>query len=167
VVRKNVAVCHDGGVEEEDQASPGSRAVLIVAAVAVLALVVATIVAIVFRSPTDIMPGTPEATAQDYANALIEGDEAAAIGLLSADLQEECTIGDLRNAYVPESVRVHLVETVVDGEAAEVEMRVEEGGGGLGDGYDYRVTLTMERQAGDWVITEPPWPIEYCAEVSR
>jgi hypothetical protein len=126
--------------------------------------VVATVVALIVRDPAEFDPGTPEATAQAYAQAVIDGDETAAMGYLTAELEDECTRSELGSAYVPESVRVGLAATRIEGDTAEVDLTIEEGGGGLGDDYTHEVTLYMVRSGDTWLISEAPWPMEYCAE---
>lgn len=150
-----------------EQARAQSRSVLIVAVAAVAVLVVVTVVALAVRSPTEFEPGTPEATAQGYVQAVVDDDATTAIGYLSEALKETCTPSDFRTTYIPESLRVTLSATAIEGETAEVDLNIEEGGGGLGGSYDYDVTLYMARQDGAWVISEPPWPIEFCGEEDR
>ncbi|RPI23979.1 MAG: hypothetical protein EHM57_03275 [Actinobacteria bacterium] len=147
----------------EQEVGAESRTVLIVGVVAIVVLAVATVVALVVRPPAEFDPGTPEATAQAYAQAVIDGDETAAMEHLTPELQEECTPSELRTAWVPETVRVLLAATTIDGDLAEVDLTIEEGGG-LGIEYRQEVTLNMEHMGDDWLIAEAPWPMEYCAE---
>lgn len=145
-----------------------SGTVLTVVAAAAVVLAAATIVAIAVRAPSEFDQGTPEAVAQGYVQAVIDGDALEAIDHLSTGLRERCTVGELRSAYVPESLRVRLTGVDVLDDRAEVDLAVEEGtGAGLGDGYGYEVTLFMERADRSWVISEAPWPIEYCDEGER
>jgi hypothetical protein len=141
----------------------GSRAVLWLAAVAILVVIVALAIIAAMRSPADFDAGSPEAAAQSYLQALLDGDERSAHEHLSLRLQEECSITEIRNAWLPESVRVTLTETVVAGDTAEVELIMIEGSSDpFGGGTEYDVTLVLTRAADGWLISEPPWPIEHC-----
>ena len=110
--------------------------------------------------------GSPEAAVQDYVDAMIEGDEAAAHEYLSADLQAECSVGDLREYQAgADNVRVSLRSITIDGSEADVEVTItEDSGGDLfgGGGYRFDETFTLSSVADAWVISERPWPIFFC-----
>jgi hypothetical protein len=148
---------------EERPTQVRSRAVLWAAAAAFLVIIVAVAVIAATRSPAEFDAGTPEAVAQSYLQTLLDGDERAAHAHLSEQLQAACTITELREAWVPESVRITLTETALLDDTAEVELIVIEGSTDpFGGGGTHDVTLVLHHESDAWVISEPPWPIEYC-----
>ncbi len=138
------------------------------AAVVVGLLVVVTVGVLAFRQPLALTEGTPEATVQAYVQAVIDGDEDAAVALLHADL--ECDARHLGDAHIGDDVRVTLHETEVDDATAEIEVVVTTvSGNGPFDVYEYdeRYRFELVRQDGQWVITHRPWPYAACGEVTR
>jgi hypothetical protein len=148
---------------EERPTQVRSRAVLWVAASAFLVIIVMAAVVAVTRSPSAFDAGTPEAAAQSYLQALLDGDERAAHAYLSEELQAACTLTELRNTWMPESVRITLTETTLLDGTAEVDLIVIEGSTDpFGGGGTYDVTLVLDHAGDEWIISEPPWPIEHC-----
>lgn len=156
----------DTGEREASSSRPAGATILVAAGIGlVVAIAVAALVA-ANRDPPALEEGSPEALVQAFVDAIIEGDESAAHGYLSVEMQEECSIRDLReNQERSDNVRVALRSVAVDGEEANVEVRItEDAGGGLlgGDGYSYEETFTLTRAGDAWVISERPWPIYHC-----
>jgi predicted nicotinamide N-methyase len=148
---------------EERPTQVRSRAVLWVAAWAFLVIIVAVAIVAATRSPSEFEAGTPEAAAQAYLQALLDGDERTAHGHLSEQLQTRCSVTELRHAWRPESLRITLTDTVRFDDTAEVELIVIEGSTDpFGGGGEYDITLVMQHTENAWVISEAPWPIEYC-----
>ena len=135
---------------------------LLVIGVVVVLLVVVTLAVLALQEPTTYDASTPEGVAQRYVQAVIDRDEDAAAGYLDDD--QACDEADLRLAYVPESIRIVLRETRIDGDGAEVDLAITQGGG-LGAGFTEEATLVMASTPDGWRISEPPWPMYYCEDV--
>ncbi len=141
--------------------SPGRG--LVVGGIAVALLIGVTALIAVGRRPVEYPAGSPESTVQAYAQAVINGDEDAAVALLSTD--EECDADDLADAYVSDDVRITLRNAEIEGDRAEVEVTVSiTSGQGPFDTYEYDQNhrFELERSDGRWLITERPWPWASC-----
>jgi hypothetical protein len=115
------------------------------------------------RFTADYDPGTPEGTVQAYLQAVTTGDYAEAATFL--DPSGDCDVDDLDRAGVPDSARVYLVRTEVEGDAATVtvEITLPSGGGpfdtaGVSETHLFRLV----RSGGDWRLTGTPWPLYTC-----
>lgn len=134
-------------------------------AAALLAALVAALVVIALQSPTEFDPATPEGVAQRYVRALVDGDTRTAAALLDERLG--CSSSDFRHMWVGESMAARLVAAHVDGDSVEVDLVISEGTADpFGGGWQFPVTLVMERRAGEWLISEIPWPIYACEGVA-
>ena len=119
------------------------------------------------RGETEFPPDSPEGTVQRYVRA-IEAEDAVAIrDTLSPAARDRCQVPDIRNNLrYPDDrdLRVTLRDTSLDGDRAEVKVRVTEttGSGPFDSGsYDHDETFDLVRVNGAWLIDGPTWPI-YC-----
>jgi hypothetical protein len=140
-----------------------SRRILTAVGAVVAALIVVAIVLAV-RPPPVFDPTTPQGTAQRYYQAIQDGDEDAALGLLAEDLAERCDVYRLYPWFDRRSdtaISVVILATEVDDNGATVDVRVAEtyGNEPFGRGtYRHDETLHMERSDGGWLIVGIPWP---------
>lgn len=138
---------------------------VVIGAVAVVLIAVAIVVAI--QPPNEFDPGTPEGTAQGYYQAILDGDEDLALSYLDEDLLANCSAYEL-GYFTPESARVVIAKTEIDGDEARVDVVITEtwGKGPFGGGSStFDETLTMTRSGETWVISRIPWPIDmFCHE---
>lgn len=130
----------------------------------VLALVVGAL--LLRHDVAHLDPGTPEGTAQGYLRAVVDGDRREALEYLTPELREACRHPAGR-MWVPESARITLAGTHVDGSSAEVDVVVTRFGepglfGATADSHD--VTLYLERSGEGWAIATAPWPLWTCEE---
>ncbi|MEA2023041.1 MAG: hypothetical protein U9N79_01985 [Actinomycetota bacterium] len=137
-----------------------SRIVLmIIGGVAIVLIAVAIVVAV--QPPHEFDPGTPEGTVQAYFQAILDGDEDLALSYLEEDLTTDCSTHELQ--YVtPDSARVVIEQTEIDGDEASVDVVITEtwGEGPFGGGSNtFDETLIMTRDGETWVISQIPWPI--------
>ncbi|MEA2000962.1 MAG: hypothetical protein U9N84_03620 [Actinomycetota bacterium] len=113
-------------------------------------------------------PGTPEATAQAYIQALFEEDTDTAFGYLSPELQAKCEPKDIELWWVRRADSASFDEVRSDGDHAEIELRLKSSDYDLGifpfDNYDYsrETELELDRLDGEWVITDATWPLAGC-----
>jgi len=115
------------------------------------------------RATPDLKPGTPEGVVQEYLKAVFAGDYPAAASHLSPSLG--CDASGLAASYVPESARIVLDHSDVNGDHAVVTVNVTEGtGGGPFDsgGYSHTERLTVQRESGVWKITGSAWLLSSC-----
>lgn len=153
-------------MNEKTSRMPGTPILIGIGLLVVLAAVVA--IALTGDSIRAYGPGTPEATAQAYVQALFEEDIDKAHGYLSHDLQTKCDPEDLDLWWVRDADSATFDEIRRDGEHAEIELRLKSRDYDLGiflfDSYDYsqETELELDRLDGEWVITDATWPLAGC-----
>ncbi len=137
---------------------------LIAILVVVAVLVIVAIVVVSTRgTPQPLDPGTPERAVQDYTTAVIDGDRAAAAGLLDTSWREDCE--GMGYELMATDVRITLVDSRVHGGTATVTVSVQTGlnGGPFGgSGYEYEDVFQLNRVDGDWLIASAPWELAFC-----
>lgn len=136
-----------------------SIGVILVGAVALIAVLGG-------RRIVDYEPGTPEASAQSYVQAMLDRDFDLAHGYLASELQDQCEPYWLE-PYVAESIVVTFGDARVDGNSATIEARLastdfqpepfafEE--------PDIDAWLLLEQRNGDWRTVHADWPLYGCA----
>lgn len=136
----------------------------------VLAALVGVVVVLAFvagvvasrRQVVALDSGTPEGVAQAYIRAVLDDDLAAAAALLSP--ASGCAIADTARS-MPDTVRVVLESTVVDGAAAVVTLRVtdSEGEGPFAASpRSHTERVTLARADGAWLVTGSSWLLPGC-----
>ena len=142
-----------------------SRQLLWALAVVVVVTLLAGALAGALRAPTTMPEGTPQRTVQAYVEAIRDRDYETAASYLTPDLARRCEFGDLPPAAVREPLTVGLDDVEVDGERAEVTVRLRS------DASEpplpifespYREHFVLVRRDGDWLIDEDPWPVHFC-----
>ena len=138
-----------------------------------LALLVALIVAAVVASgrTTERYPtGSPEATVQQYFEALIDDRPDDALAFLHDDLRDRCDrdfgprINDLRVSRVVLD-DVELGRNDSEADTARVRVRITQNWGNSIFGPDestFTETITLTLGDDGWRITRPPWPYFDC-----
>ena len=138
-----------------------------VAVVAVMALSI--VVAIVADGEQEFDAGTPEATAQGYLRALRDRDAAAAVGLFTSELRSRCDAEQVRESYrYGRDFRATIRGTHEGDSVTEVDVRItEQQGEPLFGSSEYRhdEIFVLEREDGEWRISEPPWPLFSCSRI--
>ncbi len=133
---------------------------MVIGGVAVVLVAAAVVVAV--QPPQEFDPGTPEGTAQAYYQAILDGDEDLALSYLDEDLLAGCSRYEL--GYItPESARVVIARTEIDGDEARVDVVITEtwGEGPFGGGSNtVDETLIMTRSGDGWLISRTPWPVD-------
>lgn len=133
------------------------------------ALVVAALAGMLLLRPgvEQFEAGSPEAAVQGYLEAVLDGDHRAALEYLTPELRDACR-SEVRHAWVPDSARVTLAGTHVEGGRAEVDVVVTElrPPGPFGpESHSVDVTLFLERADERWAISAAPWPVWTCGEL--
>ena len=134
------------------------------------AVILVAIIGIALLAGSDVTeydPGTPEAAAQNYLQALIDEDYTTAHALLSPRLQIRCRDYELSREYGPEMDRVvfedvrHLdTSTVITLRITTLGYSAEPLPSVMRDEIDSR--LVLEQFDGDWRIVDADWPLDYC-----
>jgi hypothetical protein len=150
-----------------------SKAWLLGGAVFLGALLLGSVIVALLDEAEPLAEGTPEAAVQRYLTATEDQDYKLAYGLLSATLRDECTLEQFYGGSpAPESrigdSRITLEETRTVDDTAFVTVRVAHlsGGGPFGteeSSFEHRFTL--KREAGEWRLSEYPWPYFQCGSV--
>lgn len=152
---------HAGGMND----TRGPDRVLLIGAIVVAVIVVgAALVALTRSEPATLDPSSPEGTAQQYVQAVLDGDNATAQDLL---LEDDCQPGP--RYFGDETVRARLVDSQVDGEMATVEIELVFSGGNPlfgGYGYEDHAQIRLEMTEEGWRVGPDSWPYFPC-EVDR
>ncbi len=146
---------------------PGTSVLIAIGAVIVLA--VASIALLGGRNVAEYAPGSPEAAAQAYVQALFDGDSDAAYAMLSPELQRHCRAleTDLgwtdSSAAVFENVRTRAgrvtIDVVLTGTGFEPgRLPIDQI-----DQHEIDSQLSIEKSDGEWRIVAGDWPLYRCA----
>ena len=136
--------------------------VVVLGSVAVIAIVAAVLAAT--REAPTYDRDTPEGVVQAYVAALINGENEDAARFLAPE--NSCDVSDLDQAYLPEEVRVVLLETEVAADTATVDVEVVMVADDLFGAEEYAEehTFRLTENGGEWLITGQPWPVYHCVE---
>ena len=131
-----------------------------------LAVLVAVAIVLALQPPDQFDAGTPEATVQDYLQAVIDSDQTAAAGLMTPELVKRCGTDLSQIRRSPENFRAVIIDTEPLGDDLIVNIEITEGSGSglLGDSWSFDESLILIQVGDEWLIAEAPWPI-YCGEV--
>ena len=142
----------------------------IVAAVALVVLLVASVVVAVLEREEPFEAGTPEAAVQDLLRAVEEEEFETAYGLLSAELREDCSAEQVfgmpfhvRNQF--DENRITLEQTNEVGGATFVTVRVssfQRDGPFGGSENSFLQRYALRRVDDQWRFVEFPWPLFRC-----
>lgn len=133
---------------------------LIIVAVAIVAVLSST------KSTVVMDPSTPAGSVQAYLKAVLVGKDAEAATWLAPG--GVCTVTDIDRAYIVDTARVLLVDSITTGSAADVRVRVEiPSGSPLGDVMTEDHTIRLIKSGGRWLITGIPWPLYNCGMYTK
>jgi len=147
---------------------------LVVLGVAVAAIVVASVAVAVLLGDEEqtFAEGTPEAVVQTYLRTVRDRDPAAAAALFTEDLRGRCDADELRQPYYSDrgfhaTIRnTYTRRDTRDGDDLRVvDVRISQAGDGgpFGSGaHQHDHVVVLMSVDGSWLISGPPWPIEYC-----
>ena len=89
----------------------------------------------------------------------------SALALFTPELRSRCSAEELWRSSLSESdFSVRIRETTEHEQVTEINVRIAIGGGDspFGGGHDVDRVMVLEREDGEWRITEPPWPLSRC-----
>ncbi len=130
-------------------------------------MLVTSVVTVLSRGDGESLAvGTPERAVQDYLIAIDEGDYATAYGLLTPDLQSNCSRPEFeRSIYRREtSPRVRLDEVTRTSTGAEVTVRITEtySAQPIPSESSFTQRFLLEEVGGLWKLSAPSWPTPAC-----
>lgn len=151
-----------------EEASPRAGTPILIGIGIVVLIALLITVALARGDVRTYEPGTPEATAQAFIQALFDEDTETAHSYLSPGLQVRCEPEDFDTWWVNSADSASFDETRVDGDHAEIEVRLMSNDYEFGilpfDNYDYsrETELELGLLNGEWVITNATWPLAGC-----
>jgi hypothetical protein len=139
------------------------RSVLVVGgAIAALIVIALIVVLAVPDRPTEYPPGSPEAAFQGFYEAWESHDLDGAYARLSSDIRSDVTPADYRRMDSETSwardqdQRVVLLDAVVTGDRATLELRIDQFSAGAlgGERYSRSQTVPLVRENGAWYVDQ-------------
>lgn len=136
-------------------------------------LVIAVVLATLFTSGSaskNLDPSTPAGTVQSYLSAVLKGNYEKAAQFISSE--SSCDVQDLDRVYTVDTARVDLVKTEIDGEHAQVWVKVDYPSGApfdpMFDGVRVEDHTFRLLQVNDhWLLTGIPWPLYDCGVITK
>jgi len=147
----------------------------IVAAVALVLLLVASVIVAALESEEPFEAGTPEAAVQDFLRAVEEDELETAYGLLSAELREECSAEQVFSVsfgyrHQFDQNRITLEQTSEVGGSTLVTVRVasfQRDGPFGGSENSFLQRYALRRMDDQWQFVDFPWPLFQCGPPKR
>jgi len=140
----------------------------VLAVIVVLTFSLAAVAAILTSSKEtkNYAPNTPEGVVQLFLKDVIEGKNEDAARYFS--MTTTCDATDIDRSWIPDTVRVNLTNTQIEGDRAYIDVAVDMNQGQLfGDMYTEKHNFRLVRESGAWKILGIPWPLYSCDEVNK
>ncbi len=140
----------------------------VLAVIVVLTFSLAAVPAILTSSKeaNNYAPNTPEGVVQLFLKDVIEGKNEDAARYFS--MTTTCDATDIDRSWIPDTVRVNLTNTQIEGDRAYIDVAVDMNQGQLfGDMYTEKHNFRLVRESGAWKILGIPWPLYSCDEVNK
>ena len=118
------------------------------------------------RETKDYALNTPEGVVQSFLNDVIDGKNEDAARYFS--VTSTCDATDIDRSWIPDTVRVNLTNTQIEGERAYIDVAVDMNQDQLfGDMYTEKHSFRLAREGSNWKILGIPWPLYSCDEVNK
>ena len=140
----------------------------VLAVIVLFTLVLAAVAAFLTssRETQDYALNTPEGVVQSFLNDVIDGKNEDAAAYFSNT--STCDAVDIDRSWVPDTVRVNLTNTQIEGDRAYIDVAVDMNQDQLfGDMYTEKHSFRLAREGGAWKILGIPWPLYSCDEVNK
>ncbi|MDP1719432.1 MAG: hypothetical protein Q8L08_00290 [Candidatus Nanopelagicaceae bacterium] len=142
-----------------------NQILVVVFALLVVAVVLVTLLTSGNGSKT-LDPSTPAGTVQSYLAAVLEGDYELAAQFISSE--SSCDVQDLDRVYTMDTTRVDLVKTEINGDHAQVWVKVDYPSGAPFEAMRVEDHTFRLIQVNDqWLLTGIPWPLYDCGAVTK
>ena len=118
------------------------------------------------RGPAALDRDSPEGAVQGYLDAVLDRDYAEAVAYLSEQTAERCPASAFRETWVPDDLAAHLEGVQVEGDRAEVRVRLRAAADPppFDAGFESTEAFTLVEEDGVWRLTGEPWPLYSCRE---
>ena len=140
----------------------------VLAVIVLFTLVLAAVAAFLTssRETQDYALNTPEGVVQSFLNDVIDGKNEDAARYFS--VTSTCDATDIDRSWIPDTVRVNLTNTQIEGDRAYIDVAVDMNQDQLfGDMYSEKHNFRLVRESGVWKILGIPWPLYSCDEVNK
>jgi hypothetical protein len=118
------------------------------------------------RETKDYALNTPEGVVQSFLNDVIDGKNEDAARYFS--VTSTCDATDIDRSWIPDTVRVNLTNTQIEGDRAYIDVAVDMNQDQLfGDMYTEKHSFRLAREGSNWKILGIPWPLYSCDEVNK
>ena len=118
------------------------------------------------RETKDYALNTPEGVVQSFLNDVIDGKNEDAARYFS--VTSTCDATDIDRSWIPDTVRVNLTNTQIEGYRAYIDVAVDMNQDQLfGDMYTEKHSFRLAREGSNWKILGIPWPLYSCDEVNK
>lgn len=104
--------------------------------------------------------GSPEATVQSYLKAMVDRDNDLALSFFESNT--ECDSSDIDRQYFSPDLTVDLMESTINGDRAQVKIRIRYSNDDLFGGWSEDHTIALIKSGSDWKIAGTPWPLYEC-----
>ena len=144
----------------------GANRVLAVLVVLTFSLAAVAAILTSSKEAKNYAPNTPEGVVQLFLKNVIEGKNEDAARYFS--MTTTCDATDIDRSWIPDTVRVNLTNTQIEGDRAYIDVAVDMNQGQLfGDMYTEKHNFRLVRESGAWKILGIPWPLYSCDEVNK
>ena len=118
------------------------------------------------RETKDYALNTPEGVVQSFLKDVIDGKNEDAARYFS--VTSTCDATDIDRSWIPDTVRVNLTNTQIEGDRAYIDVAVDMNQDQLfGDMYTEKHSFRLAREGSYWKILGIPWPLYSCDEVNK
>lgn len=144
----------------------GANRVLAVIVIFTFALAAVAAILTSSKETRDYAPNTPEGVVQSFLENVIDGKNEDAARYFS--MTSTCDATDIDRSWIPDTVRVNLTNSQIEGERAYIDVAVDMNQDQLfGDMYSEKHNFRLVRESGAWKILGIPWPLYSCDEVNK
>lgn len=140
----------------------------ILSAIIVFTILLAAAAALLSASKPKVQysVNSPEGVVQRYLEAVIDGRNERAAEFFAAN--SSCDATDIDRSWIPESLRINLAESDIEGNQAFIELAIDiSSGGPFDDYYTETHNFRLIRESEGWRILGIPWPLYNCEELGK
>ena len=160
--------CPSPAMDNEYMSDVRRGANQVLAFIVLFTLVLAAVAAFLTssRETKDYALNTPEGVVQSFLKDVIDGKNEDAARYFS--VTSTCDATDIDRSWIPDTVRVNLTNTQIEGDRAYIDVAVDMNQDQLfGDMYTEKHSFRLAREGGSWKILGIPWPLYSCDEVNK
>lgn len=136
----------------------------IVLAVITGLIVIVAVIAAIYASRDEVTqwpPDSPEATVQNYVQAVVDQNYPAALRHLDPALA--CNVSHFEQSYYPQDTAISLFQAHITEDRATVDVEIGSYGEPFFDTFVHQEQFELMQTETGWVITGSPWPVYICS----